>query len=66
MVVAFLGTAAIGAGIGLLGGYALGRLHHRGEGPPKPLPVRVSIGTKVQLESWPNVARTEGIRSRES
>ena len=40
MIVAFLGTAAIGMGIGLLGGYVLGR-SHRGEGPPKPLPVRV-------------------------
>ena len=27
MVVAFLGTAAIGMGIGLLGGYVLGRSH---------------------------------------
>src|SRR6516165_3021744 len=34
--VAFLVVAAIGIGIGLLVGYALGRLH-RGEGPPKPL-----------------------------
>jgi hypothetical protein len=40
VVVAFLGAAAIGIGVGLLVGYVLGRLH-RGEGPPKPLPVRV-------------------------
>ena len=42
MVVAFLGTAAIGMGIGLLGGYVIGR-SHRGEGPPKPLPVRAEL-----------------------
>ena len=34
-------AAAIGIGIGLFAGYALGRLHHRGEGLPKPLPVRI-------------------------
>jgi hypothetical protein len=39
-IVAFLLVATSGIGIGLLIGYALGRLH-RGEGPPKPLPVRI-------------------------
>ena len=37
VVVAFLGGAAIGIVIG----YALGRLHHRREGPPKPVQVRI-------------------------
>ena len=41
LVVAFLGAAAIGIFIGFLVGYALGRLHRGGDGPPKPLPVRV-------------------------
>jgi len=40
VVIALLGTAAIGIGVGVVVGYAAGRLH-RGDGPLKPLPVRV-------------------------
>ena len=41
MVVAFLGTAAIGIG-DRFAWRLLGR-SHRGEGPPKPLPVRAEL-----------------------
>ena len=47
IVVAFLGAAAIGMGIGLLVGYALGR-SHRGDGPPKPLSVRVETARAAE------------------
>ena len=45
-------------------------LAESGLGAPTPVfrpnAQRESIGTNVQRESWPNVARTEGIRPRES
>jgi hypothetical protein len=49
VVVAFLGAAGIGIGIELVVGYALGRLH-RGEGPPKPLPVNASEARRTYTE----------------
>jgi hypothetical protein len=45
VVVAFLGAAGIGIGIELAVGDALGRLH-RGEGPPKPLPVNAHANSR--------------------
>ena len=46
VVVAFLGGAAIGIVIG----YALGRLHHRREGPPKPVQVRIERAQAAEAQ----------------
>jgi hypothetical protein len=51
VVVAFLGGAAIGIVIG----YALGRLHHRPEGPPKPVQVRIERAPAAEAAGVDNI-----------
>ena len=55
LIAAFLGAAIVGFGIGMLVGYALGRLHG-GEGRPRPVPVLAipqrEIVRTVPFPSW--------------